>query len=145
MTFRWLICCLAALVTVTSNTTSTAQDNPDRVPQPGVPEGKITSGTFEDSKIYPGTVRDYSVYVPAQYKPTSREMMVFMDGNGYSKKDGAFRVPVVFDNLIHQKAMPVTIAVFVNPGNIRRRSKAARIAAIARSNTIRWVTPIRSF
>ncbi len=25
---------------------------------------------------------------------------------------------MVFDNLIHQKAMPVTIAVFVNPGNI---------------------------
>ncbi len=44
--------------------------------------------------------------------------MVFMDGSGYSKADGAFRVPTVFDNLIHQKAMPVTIAVFVNPGTI---------------------------
>lgn len=119
MTSHWLICCLAALVTVTSNTTSTAQDNPVRVPQPGVPEGQITSGTFNDSKIFPGTVRDYSVYVPVQYKADEpAKLMVFMDGSGYSKKDGAFRVPVVFDNLIHQKAMPVTIAVFVNPGNI---------------------------
>ena len=31
---------------------------------------------------------------------------------------GGFRVPVVFDNLIHKKAMPVTVAVFVNPGTI---------------------------
>ena len=98
-----------------------AQENPDRVAQTGVPEGMITSGRFTDSRIFPGTVREYSVYVPAQYKSNSERpanLMVFMDGSGYSKKDGAFRVPVVFDNLIHHKAMPVTIAVFVNPGNI---------------------------
>ncbi len=94
MIFRWLICCLAALVTVTSNTTSTAQDNPDRVPQPGVPEGKITSGTFKDSKIYPGTVRDYSVYVPAQYNADEpAKLMVFMDGSGYSRRTGRFESP----------------------------------------------------
>src|SRR5207253_9426234 len=29
---------------------------------------------------------------------------------------GQFRVPVVFDNLIHKKEMPVTVGVFVNPG-----------------------------
>ena len=44
--------------------------------------------------------------------------MVFMDGKNYAKLDGPFRVPIVFDNLIHQQAMPVTIAVFVNPGTI---------------------------
>ena len=43
--------------------------------------------------------------------------MVFMDGAGYARENGGFRVPIVFDNLIHQKAMPVTIAVFVNPGH----------------------------
>lgn len=94
-------------------------DNPDRQIQPGVPKGKMTSGVFSESRIFPGTRRDYSVYVPAQYsgdKPAS--LMVFMDGSGYSKSDGAFRVPVVFDNLIHQNAMPVTIAVFVNPGTV---------------------------
>ena len=96
-----------------------ADDHPDRVVQPGVPQGIITSGQFTDSQIFPGTRRDYSVYVPAQYKPDEpANLMVFMDGSGYAKADGAFRVPVVFDNLIHQKAMPVTIAVFVNPGNI---------------------------
>ena len=52
--------------------------------------------------------------------------MVFMDGTGYAKSDGAFRVPVVFDNLIHQKAMPVTIAVFVNPGTIPATKPGAK-------------------
>ena len=96
-----------------------AQENPDRVVQSGVPQGKVTAGKFTESSIFPGTHRDYSVYVPAQYqadKPAS--LMVFMDGRGYANTKGSFRVPVVFDNLIHQKAMPVTVAVFVNPGTI---------------------------
>jgi len=94
-------------------------DHPDRQVNPGVPRGTVTSGVFSDSRIFPGTRRDYSVYVPAQYsseQPAS--LMVFMDGASYAKVDGAFRVPVVFDNLIHQQAMPVTIAVFVNPGTV---------------------------
>lgn len=94
-------------------------EHPDRQVQPGVPQGKVTAGVFESSHVYPGTKRDYSVYVPAQYKADQpASLMVFMDGSGYAKSDGAFRVPILFDNLIHQKAMPVTIAVFVNPGNI---------------------------
>ncbi|MDA0589815.1 MAG: alpha/beta hydrolase-fold protein [Planctomycetota bacterium] len=96
-----------------------AQESPDRVIQEDVPHGKVTSGQFSDSQIFPGTQRDFSVYVPAQYKPDEpASLMVFMDGGGYANVKGSFRVPVVFDNLIHRKAMPVTIAVFVNPGTI---------------------------
>lgn len=91
----------------------------DREVQPGVPQGRLISGMFKESQIFPGTEREYSVYVPAQYREDQpAKLMVFMDGRGYAKTDGSFRVPVVFDNLIHQKAMPVTIAVFVNPGMI---------------------------
>ena len=105
--------------------------NPDRNLQTGVPEGKVVSGIFAESQVFPGTKRDYSVYVPAQYSPEKpAALMVFMDGGGYAKKDGAFRVPVVFDNLIHQKAMPVTVAVFVSPGTI----PATRPGAKDRSN-----------
>ncbi|MFY8057118.1 MAG: alpha/beta hydrolase, partial [Planctomycetaceae bacterium] len=108
-----------------------AQDHPDRTVQPGVPQGKLTSGEFSGSQIFPGTTRSWSLYIPAQYSPDQpASLMVFMDGAGYAKPDGAFRVPVVFDNLIHQKAMPVTIAVFVNPGVI----KADLPSAADRSN-----------
>jgi enterochelin esterase-like enzyme len=91
---------------------------PDSHPQPGVPQGKITEHEWNDSKIYPGTVRKWWIYIPAQYdsaKPAA--LMVFQDGGGYVKRDGAWRVPVVFDNLIHKKEMPVTVGVFINPGD----------------------------
>lgn len=91
----------------------------DRTRQADVPQGQLKAGKFTESRIYPGTERDYSVYIPAQYSPDQpAHLMVFMDGAGYSRPDGAFRVPVVFDNLIHQQQMPVTVAVFVNPGTI---------------------------
>ena len=44
--------------------------------------------------------------------------MIFQDGLGYASRTGQWRVPVVFDNLIAQKKMPVTIALFINPGLI---------------------------
>lgn len=103
----------------------------DREVQADVPHGKITSGVFDQSELFPGTTRDFRVYVPAQYdaeKPAS--LMVFMDGLNYANAEGPFRVPTVFDNLIAQGAMPVTIAVFVNPGTI----KATKPGAIDRSN-----------
>ncbi len=99
-------------------------DHPDRLPQEGVPRGTVTTGTFtaaasDAASVFPGTVREYKVYVPAQYKADEPAcLMVFQDGNGYENPKAAFRVPVVFDNLIHQRAMPVTVAVFVAPGRV---------------------------
>jgi enterochelin esterase-like enzyme/sugar lactone lactonase YvrE len=115
-----LLLCVPILLTAIFQSSACGQaDHPDRLVQPGVPQGKITTGVFSMSQVFPGTHRDYSVYVPAQYKPAEpANLMVFMDGKSYAKLDGDFRVPTVFDNLIHQKAMPVTIAVFVNPGNV---------------------------
>lgn len=89
----------------------------DSEPRPDVPKGTVTKHRWE-SQFYGGVFRDYYVYVPAQYDPKkAAALMVFQDGFAYVKDDGDFRVPVVFDNLIHQKAMPVTIGLFVNPGH----------------------------
>jgi enterochelin esterase family protein len=43
--------------------------------------------------------------------------MVCQDGQAYVDVEGAFRVPIVFDNLIHRGEMPVTVGLFVNPGH----------------------------
>ncbi len=123
---------LLALVALLAMTTlCAADDSPsnasDRQVQPDVPQGKLTEGVFADSRMFPGTTRHYSVYVPAQYSENEpANLMVFMDGKNYAKADGVFRVPVVFDNLIHQDAMPVTIAVFVNPGTIPATKPGAK-------------------
>ena len=124
-----LVICLVGLCFVATFLVvpAAAQDHPDRVAQPGVPQGKVTSGQFKDSQIFPGTTRDYSVYVPAQYNTGEPAgLMVFMDGGGYANPQGGFRVPTVFDNLIHQKKMPITIAVFVNPGTIAPSAAGAK-------------------
>lgn len=103
---------------------------PDSMPQ-SVPRGTVRTGKLEGSTLFPGTTRDYFVYVPQQYDPAKPAcLMVFFDGAGFFRADGQFRVPVVFDNLIARKEMPVTIAVGVNPGMIA----AAEPGAKARSN-----------
>ena len=90
---------------------------PDSMVKEGVPQGTVTQGKFTSPEVFPGTVRDYWLYVPKQYdgsKPAC--LMVFQDGGNYAKADGQIRTTVVFDNLIHAGEMPVTIGVFVNPG-----------------------------
>jgi len=108
---------------------SAAEDyklGPDSMAQDGVPRGQVTQHRWE-SKIFPGTVRDYWIYVPAQYdaaKPAC--VMVFQDGNNYQKTNGEFRATIVLDNLIHKKEMPVTIGVFINPGEVPSAEEGQR-------------------
>ncbi|MEI8063647.1 MAG: alpha/beta hydrolase-fold protein [Verrucomicrobiota bacterium] len=90
---------------------------PDSQRQLGVPQGVVTKYEWR-STIFPGTVRNYWVYVPAQHtsdKPAN--VMVFQDGGGYVNETGDTRVPVVFDNLIHQGKLPATIGIFIDPGH----------------------------
>lgn len=44
--------------------------------------------------------------------------MVFQDGGAYVGEKGQFRVPIVFDNLIHQKKIPVMIGIFPDNGRL---------------------------
>jgi enterochelin esterase-like enzyme len=118
---RWRLLGVALLLALPLSLTAGDENyklGPDSMEQPGVPQGKITKHVW-DSKVFPKTVRDYWVYVPAQYDPkTPACVMVFQDGvRFYAKPDGQFRVPIVLDNLIHKKEIPVTIAIFVDPGS----------------------------
>ncbi len=91
---------------------------PDSQVKPDVPKGKVEVRQWNDSKIFPGTKRDWAIYVPAQYdKAKPACVMVFQDGMGAWKADGQVRASVVFDNLIAAKQMPVTIGIFINPGS----------------------------
>src|SRR5437867_3346849 len=104
---------------------------PNSQPHDGVPKGQVTKYSWTASRIFPGTTRDYWVYIPAQYdgsKPGC--VMVFQDGAGFASETGAWRLPVVLDNLIQQGAMPVTIAILIDPG-VR---PAAGVGQMARFN-----------
>jgi enterochelin esterase family protein len=92
---------------------------PDSMRQPGVPQGKVVGPlTLESKSAYPGTTRNYWIYVPAQYDGSvPAALMIFQDGHFFVNVEGEYRIPNVFDNLIYRREMPVTIAVFINPGH----------------------------
>ena len=110
-----------------AQTTDNYQPGPDSKPQAGVPKGEVLKFTFDQSKIYPGTTRDYWVYVPAQYQPDKPACV-------YVQQDGIrFEAPTVFDNLINRKELPVTIAVFVAPGVVKAADSNAALDRFNRS------------
>ena len=90
----------------------------------GVPRGTLHVFTMnsEDSKIYPGIAKNQPgvvpyrrlvcVYVPKQYVPgTPAPFIVAQDGMGDTN-----RLPAVLDNMIHERRLPVMIAVMINSG-----------------------------
>jgi enterochelin esterase family protein len=111
---------LIALVLLFCHVVRAADDyhlGPDSMPQENVPKGRLIGPRPWASTVFEGTTRNYWIYVPAQYDPAKPAcVMVFQDGEGYTRTNGDYRVPIVFDNLIHKKEMPVTIGIFINPG-----------------------------
>ncbi|MES2706130.1 MAG: alpha/beta hydrolase-fold protein [Verrucomicrobiota bacterium] len=96
-------------------------------PKEGVPEGKVELLKMTDSKVFPGTERDWAIYIPAQYKADQpANCVVFLDGSGYLSKKGGSRATVVLDNLIASGELPVTVAIFINPGSIPARLPGAK-------------------
>ena len=83
------------------------------IEQSNVPKGELLKFTFENSKFYPGTFREITVYVPAQYR-SNKPACVYVNQDGVQ-----WKAPTVFDNLIHKKEMPITIGVFVMPGRMK--------------------------
>jgi len=92
---------------------------PDSIVQAGVPQGELLKFTFAASKIFPGTTRNVTVYVPRQYDPT-KPACVYVNQDGVQNN-----APVVFDNLIAKGEMPVVIGVFVTPGVVPVTDPAA--------------------
>jgi sugar lactone lactonase YvrE/enterochelin esterase-like enzyme len=96
-----------------------------------VPMGEVARYTFDKSKVFPGTVREYWVYVPKQYDPT-KPACVYVNQDGVqfgavvlNKDRTAADKPGVFDKLIHAKEMPVTVGVLVRPGVVKGPSADA--------------------
>ena len=91
--------------------------------------GETINFTMESSKIYAGTSREITVYVPKEY--TGKEpacLLVCLDGV-------LFNAITVMQNLISSGEMPVTIGLFVQPGVIYARSGAQkRVQRYNRSN-----------
>jgi gluconolactonase len=81
---------------------------PEASNNPAVPQGDFMQGVV-NSKIYPGTANNFQVWVPAQYDPAKPAcFLLVMDGIGGQE--------AVVNNLMAEKAMPVTIVIGISPG-----------------------------
>jgi sugar lactone lactonase YvrE/enterochelin esterase-like enzyme len=86
--------------------------------------GEVIKAEFAASKIYPGTWREYWVYIPRQLdRSKPAPIMVFQDGIQYN-------APGVFDDLIAKKAIPPMVGLFVMHGRV----KAPTAEALDRMN-----------
>lgn len=123
---RLLLLALAA-----ASSLATAADDyvpgPDSKPQPDVPKGEVLKFEFTNSEIFPDTVRDYWVYIPAQYD-AKKAACVHVNQDGIQ-----WQAPVVFDNLIAKKEMPITIGVFIMHGRVPARDGEAALDRYNRS------------
>jgi enterochelin esterase-like enzyme/sugar lactone lactonase YvrE len=79
---------------------------------PEVIAGRIEQAPFTESAIYPGTKRSVTVFIPAQYDG-SKPACVFVQQDGYNPSEKP-----ILETLIADKEMPVTIGVFVTPGDM---------------------------
>jgi gluconolactonase len=81
---------------------------PESSNNPAVPQGEFMQGVV-NSKIYPGAANNFQVWVPAQYDPAKPAcFLLVMDGIGGQE--------AVVNNLMAEKAMPVTIVIGISPG-----------------------------
>ncbi|HMO66410.1 MAG TPA: alpha/beta hydrolase-fold protein, partial [Verrucomicrobiota bacterium] len=125
---------LAAIALLLALTAARAANDyaltPDSLPQDGVPKGELVDGIYRagTNSLFPGTTRPYTLYLPAGLDRTQpAALMVVQDGKGRANE---WRVPVVFDTLIHRKELPPIIGVFVSPGVV----EAATTNALPRFN-----------
>ncbi|MGC3972175.1 MAG: RICIN domain-containing protein [Pirellulales bacterium] len=74
--------------------------------------GEIKEFRFAESKVFPGTVRDVTVFIPAQYDG-KKPACVYVKTDGFNPRE-----KTLMETSIAAKEMPVTIGVFVRPGEL---------------------------
>jgi gluconolactonase len=110
-TFFTLLVFLGALQSFSQSLSENYPIDSASLEQDDVPKGEILKFTVDQSKLYPGTTREISVYIPAQYQGQPACVYVNQDGIQW-------KAPTVFDNLIAANEMPVTIGIFITPGKV---------------------------
>ncbi len=77
-----------------------------------IPQGVVKSGVYTSTSIFPGTSRQVVVFIPAQYDGTN-PACVSVKTDGYNPREKA-----LLETLIASKEIPITIGVFIPPGDL---------------------------
>jgi enterochelin esterase-like enzyme len=111
-------------------------------PAPGVPAGTRIERTIHSAIL--GEDRAIGVYLPPGFVASGGPypVLVALDGDGFARApQELFTTPTILDNLIAQKKLPPTVAVFVVQGNTRTRDLAmsAPFSDFLASELVPWV------
>jgi enterochelin esterase-like enzyme len=87
----------------------------DSLSQPGVPQGKYFHFRWVSHTVYPGVARSVYLYLPhGAEEAESVNLAVFQDGLDYVGP--LVRATTVLDNLVRHGEIPMTVGLFVCPG-----------------------------
>ncbi len=106
---QWQIKPLAGTAVPLTEAPQTTYTPPEPPPEKLLP-GIIKKTAFTTSTIFPGTIREVTVFVPAQYD-ASKPACVYVKTDGYNPKEKG-----LLETLIATGEMPVTVGIFVTPG-----------------------------
>ena len=81
-----------------------------------IPSGQIKGPFKHFSKIYPGTERNYWLYIPAQYDAAKPACAMIVQ-DGISRAAG-WKLSDHLDTLISTKEIPVMIGIYIDPGRV---------------------------
>jgi gluconolactonase len=115
---QWIIKPLAGTLSAVAGGAGGAAETPEssydppKIKEQRVAKGALQKFTFSSSTVFPGTVRNVTVFVPAQYKG-GKPACVYVQTDGFHSEEQG-----LLETLIASKEMPVTIGVFVEPGNL---------------------------
>jgi enterochelin esterase family protein len=120
---------------------------PEAHPDEGIARGTIAAHIdWAQSRIYPGTLRDIHVHVPAHVdRATPARLIVFNDGAYYFDAKGGVRAVSVLDSLHARGEIAPTVAVFVNPGRSRDDASKKRSEGAMAQRSLEYDTLTPTF
>ncbi len=112
-----ILAMLVALIACAGPVHAAAANAAKKYEPPAIKPEEILPGTTKDltfaqSKIFPGTVRQVTVFIPAQYDG-KKPACVYVKTDGFNPRE-----KTMMETMIATKEMPVTVGVFVRPGEV---------------------------
>lgn len=108
---QWFVRPLAGSNVVQPSSAAPTYTPPTIKPE-DIKEGRIETFTFAQSKVFPGTVREVTVFIPAQYD-ASKPACVYVKTDGFNPRE-----KTALETMIATKEIPVMVGVFVRPGTL---------------------------
>jgi enterochelin esterase-like enzyme/sugar lactone lactonase YvrE len=110
---QWKIAALAGSVAAPAAAAPAASSyTPPEIRPEDILPGTTKQFTFSSSTIFPGTLRDVTVFIPAQYDG-AKPACVYVKTDGFNPKE-----KTLLETMIATKEIPVTVGVFVKPGSL---------------------------